>query len=83
MSMESTEPYIQPEPTEPSTPPGPMTTTSREMVPITRKATKSRSKTKAKKVWLPKVKEENLQQKYQEQEKTKKEKERSNKYLYA
>jgi hypothetical protein len=49
MPMESTEPYTEPESTEPSTPPGPMTTTSREVVPITRKATKSRSKTKAKK----------------------------------
>jgi hypothetical protein len=37
------------EPTEPSTPPGPMTTTSREVVSTARKATKPRSKMKAKK----------------------------------
>jgi len=49
------------ESTEPSTPPEPMTTTSRELGPTTKKATKSRSKMKAKKVWVPKVKEENLQ----------------------
>ena len=63
MSTEPTEPYTESEPTEPSTPPGPMTTTSREVVSTARKATKPRSKMKAKKVWVPKVKEENLQPK--------------------
>jgi hypothetical protein len=43
MSSEPTEPY-----TELSTPPGPMTTTSREVEP-TKKTTKPRSKAKAKK----------------------------------
>ena len=42
MSTESTEP-----PT--ATPPGPMSTTSREVEPITKKPTKSKLKTKAKK----------------------------------
>jgi hypothetical protein len=37
------------EPTEPSTPPGPMTTTSREVRPTTKKATKSKTKRKTKK----------------------------------
>ena len=52
MSSEPTEPSaLEPtEPTEPSTPPGPMTTTSREVGPTTKKATKSKSKMKAKKV---------------------------------
>ena len=56
MSSESTEPYIEPEPTEssaleptePSTPPGPMTTTSREIGPTTKKATKLKTNQKQK-----------------------------------
>ena len=43
------------EPTEPSTPPGPMTTTSREVRPTTKKATKSKTKRKKKVCLLPSI----------------------------